>query len=212
MFGGSSLARADEAKKPAPAAEESAPAKKDDHGHDHGHAHDHDHDHDHASHDHASHDHAEDHSGHDHAAHDHAGHDHVHHDHEHGDSCAHHHAAPNGGSLVALGDHFAHLEMLLDAETGTLTAYVLDGEAEKSIRLKQEAIEVSVMVGPDRHLVTLGAVENVLTGETVGDSSEFRATVAALKGQERFAGQVKALSVRGQALKDVAFLYPEGNE
>lgn len=189
MFGGSVVARADGAKKPAPAAEESAPAKKDDHGHDHAHGHDHDH-----------------------AGHDHAGHDHAHHDHAHGESCDHHHAAPHGGALVALGDHFAHLEMLLDAETGTLTAYVLDGEAEKSIRLKQGAIEISVLVGSERHVVSLGAVENVLTGETVGDSSEFRATVEALQGQERFVGQVKALAVRGQELRDVSFLYPEGNE
>ena len=47
----------------------------------------------------------------------------------------HEHTAPHGGTLVALGEEFGHLELLLNKETGELTAYVLDGEAEKPVRL-----------------------------------------------------------------------------
>lgn len=36
---------------------------------------------------------------------------------------------------MALGEEFGHLELLLNKETGELTAYVLDGEAEKPVRL-----------------------------------------------------------------------------
>ncbi|MBK7495896.1 MAG: hypothetical protein IPI28_11060 [Candidatus Omnitrophica bacterium] len=62
-------------------------------------------------------------------AHDDHDHDHDHnhasdsHDHNHD----HHHAAPHGGTMVALGDHMAHLELVLDSQNGTLTAYILDG-------------------------------------------------------------------------------------
>ena len=52
---------------------------------------------------------------------------------------AHHeHTAPHGGTLVVFGNEFAHIELVLDQTTGKLTAYVLDGEAEKSVQTLTE--------------------------------------------------------------------------
>src|SRR4051812_8065508 len=64
--------------------------------------------------------------------------------HDHGGH-HHHHAekGPHGGALVAIGQDDAHLEIVLDAETGTLTAYVLDGEAEKAISIKQKNLQLA---------------------------------------------------------------------
>ena len=57
---------------------------------------------------------------------------------------AHEHHAPHGGSLQVFGKEFAHLELVLDAATGRLTAYALDGEAEGPVRLKQRLIRLRV--------------------------------------------------------------------
>jgi hypothetical protein len=56
----------------------------------------------------------------------------------------HEHHAPHDGTLVELGEEFAHLELVLNAQTGTLTVYVLDGEAEQSVRIAQPEIELTV--------------------------------------------------------------------
>lgn len=126
----------------------------------------------------------------------------------------HEHHAPRGGALIELGEEFAHLELLLDETTGTLTAYVLDGEAEQPVRLKDPALIVFAKVakgGPELR-VELAAVENKLTGEQKGDTSEFRGTDEHLKGLKSFDGRVERIMIKGQEFKDVRFIYPKGNE
>lgn len=150
--------------------------------------------------------------GDDHAGHDHADHDHDHDaDHGHGEA-GHVHKAPHGGTLVVLGEEFAHLELVLDAAAGQLTGYVVDGCAENSIRLAQPAIELRIGKDAAAFDVTLSATENSLTGEKAGDTSQFGGAAAGLKGLSRFEGIVKSVTVKGQTFKDVAFRYPEGNE
>ena len=65
---------------------------------------------------------------------------------------AHEHHPPHKGTLVEFGEEFAHLELVLDPATGKLTAYALDGEAEKAVRLKQT--EIVVETAPDNAIVT----------------------------------------------------------
>lgn len=43
-------------------------------------------------------------------------------------AAAHSHDAQHGGTMVELGEHEGHLEIVLDAATGTLTAYVYDAD------------------------------------------------------------------------------------
>ncbi len=128
----------------------------------------------------------------------------------------HEHAAPHGGALVDLGEgvgHVAHVEFVLDKEIGRLTAYVLDGEAENGIRLEQESIELIVTVpGRQSSPVELAAVANELTGEVVGDTSEFSATVESLIGVESFDAEIVSLYVKGKEFSSVMFGYPVGNE
>jgi len=122
----------------------------------------------------------------------------------------HAHAAPHGGTLVELGDEFAHLELLLDKETGRVTAFALDGEAEKPVRLSQPAVTLRITV-PDvlEPLdVELTAVENALTGEKAGDTSQFSATVPPLKGRDEFRGTITSIGIRGRSFARVAFRHP----
>jgi len=139
-------------------------------------------------------------------------------DHSHAHQ-GHAHQAPHNGALVALGDEFAHLELLLDVPTGRLTAYVLDGEPEKPVRVKQEWIEISVALAPkvgtkDREpfAVKLKAVASALTGEFAGDSSQFECQDDRLKNATDFDGKAVSIEVKGQIFKDVSFNFPKGNE
>lgn len=121
----------------------------------------------------------------------------------------HDHEAPHGGSLVELGDEYAHVELVLDSATGTLTAYVLDGEAEAAVRVTQATLVLRLEVpGRAPGPITLAAVENALTGETRGDTSQFQSVVPALKGVNRFHGSLAALTVRGREFRDVAVEFP----
>jgi hypothetical protein len=138
-------------------------------------------------------------------------------EHSHGHS--HAHTAPHGGTLVILGDHFAIVEVVLDAAVGKMTAYVLDGEAEKPVRISQPAIEILILKPgsstsgpPQRDLVKLEAVANPLTGEKSGDTSEFSTVSEVLKGKDHFDGIIQSVTLKGEEKKGVSFKFPEGNE
>jgi hypothetical protein len=118
-------------------------------------------------------------------------------------SHGHHHTAPHGGTLIRLGDEFAHIELVLDS--GKLTAYVLDGHAENAVRIEQKSLRISI----DGVDVDLAGVENPLTGEKVGDTSEFTGQI---KNVPRFTGRIPSVTIKGQTFKDVSFTFPEGNE
>ena len=127
------------------------------------------------------------------------GHDH-HHDHHHGG-----HAAPHGGLIAELGAHEAHVELLLDAEAGTLTLYALGAHAEKPVRLPDEGIDVQVPIGGETVTLTLEPIERELTGETVGDTSEFALTDPRLAGLESFAPTIPSLTMPTGTYTDVTF-------
>ena len=122
----------------------------------------------------------------------------------------HEHSAPHGGTLVELGEEFAHLEIVLDAATGKLTVFALDGEAEKAVRLKQPEIEITI--ANPATVVKLSGVANSLTGETASDTSEFAGQSDALKSAARFEGVIRAVTIKGQSFKGVTFNFPKGNE
>lgn len=123
----------------------------------------------------------------------------------------HEHKAPRGGALVGFGEEFAHLEIVLDEKTGKITAYVLDGEAEKSIQIAQEKIEIEVDK-PKKVSLELMAVENALTGEKKGATSEFSTESEELKGLKDFDAVIKSVKVKGKEFTEEKFNFPKGNE
>src|ERR1700761_7575184 len=54
----------------------------------------------------------------------------------------HEHHPPHGGTPVVLGNEEYHVELVLDAPTGKLQAFVLDGEMENFIRIAVNSIEI----------------------------------------------------------------------
>ncbi len=121
------------------------------------------------------------------------------------------HTAPHGGTLIAFGEEFAHLELVLDASNGELTAYALDGEAEKSVQIAQTEIEIEVE-NPRRFSIKITARENALTGEKLGATSEFRAASDELKNLKEFDARIKSITIRGREFKNTHFNFPKGNE
>lgn len=114
----------------------------------------------------------------------------------------HHHAPPHGGHLVELGEESAHLETVWSADSGRLTVYVLDSEAEKAIRSDTKELTVARAGGAPP--VVLKAESNPLTGETPGDTSQFGGKVEGLRGVIRWEGTLQSISVQGQTYTKVA--------
>jgi hypothetical protein len=124
---------------------------------------------------------------------------------------AHEHAAPHGGVLLELGEEFAHLELVIDRATGRLILYVLDGEAEKPVRLEVSEVELAIDPAPsvaDTLNIKLAAKSSVLTGETVGDTSQFEGQHEAFKTTGKISGRVLKVSVRGKEFADTPFEIP----
>ena len=129
----------------------------------------------------------------------------------------HEHHAPHDGTLVVLGEEFAHLEFVLTSQTGDITIYVLDGEAENPIRIEQESIELQIVTkkndsNNETSTLLFKPVSNVLTGEKKGDTSEFSAQSDQLKNQDSFEAIISDITVNGVEFNAVEFAYPEGNE
>ncbi len=129
----------------------------------------------------------------------------------------HHHDAPHGGALAVIGDHLAHLEVVFDPPNGKLTFYFLDAEARGAVRIADETIPILIRPldgdgAGTEHQVTMLAIENVLTGETRGATSQYEAIAPKLKGTQRFQVVIPRLVVRGLELSDFVCDYPGGNE
>jgi len=153
------------------------------------------------------------HDGHDHAA-DAAGASrggHEAHAEEHAAESAegHVHAAPHGGVLSAVGDHAAQLELLVEPAAQRVRLFVLDGCAEAPIRVSHPTLEVrwSAEDGAAQ-VLTLQAVESALTGERVGDTSEFRGDLPAGFADKAVTAVVPEITIRGVRFEDVALEMP----
>ena len=161
------------------------------------------------------------------------------HDLDHGHGHHHHHAekGPHDGTLVAIGQDDAHLELVLDAETGTLTAYVLDGHAEKAVAIKQKNLQLALTLehghaahghdaqghdeqGHDGE----GETKDELPESTFplmlaavspaadGTASEFSGQSDELKGAHEFEAALTSITIGETPFQGVNFKYPAGNE
>ena len=120
----------------------------------------------------------------------------------------HSHVAPHGGTLIELGAHAYNLELLRDRAAGKLTAWVLDGHAENFVRLPIPALEAVATVGVTPRPLSLKAVANAATGETVGNTSQFEVQADWLKGPEAFTVVVPSLEIRGSSFKEIKATFP----
>ena len=116
----------------------------------------------------------------------------------------HVHQAPHGGTLVEVGQHAYNVELVRDATAGKLTAYILDGHAENFIRIAAPSFELVAITGGERKPLTMKAVANTTTGETVGDTSQFEAQADWLKSIGEFPGMITSIDIKGTPFTNVA--------
>ena len=124
----------------------------------------------------------------------------------------HEHLAPHGGTLIALGDHQFNLELVHDATQGRLSAYILDAHAEKFVRIPLREFSLIALVKGEREVLTMAAVANAGTGETVGDTSEFVAQAPWLKYKVAFDALIPALEIRGATFEEIRFAFRSGSK
>ena len=124
--------------------------------------------------------------------------------HDHSARASHAHTAPHGGTLVEIGEHAYNLELLRDATTGKLTAWVLDGHAENFVCIRTQTLELVAMPGGKFTPLTLQAVANPSTGETVGDTSQFEVQADWLKTTANFSG-IFTVEIKGTKFEKVEF-------
>jgi hypothetical protein len=122
----------------------------------------------------------------------------------------HHHNPPHHGTPIALGAGDYHVELVLDASTGTLQAFVLDDEMEEFVRSSAPMITIATTRG-DPHEVVLSAVPNPETGETVGDTALFEGHAVWLRSAAEFEGVLKSITIRGTTYTEVKFSFPKGD-
>lgn len=145
--------------------------------------------------------------------------------HDHGHD--HHHAekGPHEGALVAFGDDVAHLEVVFDAAAGKITAYVLDGGAEKPVKIKADKLQLTFVTGHHHDddkdkkpaakdddektgAVTLEAVD----ADADGMATQFAGASEDLKGAEEFDAVLESIRFDKAEFKKQKFNWPEGNE
>jgi hypothetical protein len=125
-------------------------------------------------------------------------HSHDHHSHSH----PHTHAAPHGGVLIPLGEEEFQLEFVLLPEDETLGVYVLDGHVENFIRVSHPPLQVTA--GEDRAF-SLQPVASAATGETVENTSHFKARDPWFATNRSFSGMLKEITIRGKHYTQIPF-------
>lgn len=85
---------------------------------------------------------------------------------------------PHHGSLIELGDEEYHAEFVHDEEKGTVTIYILDSTAKKSVPVEAKALTVNVSAGGKAKQFELAA--SPMQGEAGGKSSRFTSSEEAL--------------------------------
>ena len=113
---------------------------------------------------------------------------------------------------MVLGEEVYHIELVRDPASGTLQAYLLDGEMDNYIRSKMTSFRITATVGGKEESVEMRAVADQATGETVGDSALFQGTEPWIKGAATFDGVIDSVSIRGSVFSKVSFNFPRGND
>jgi hypothetical protein len=133
------------------------------------------------------------------------GHAHADHASDHG---GHVHTAPHGGVLVELGEHAYNLELVVQPDAGRMLAYVLNGHADGFVRSPMPSIELWIMDGTESRTLVLQPTANVITGETVGNTSLFSGEADWLKRGAAFTGVIKTVSIGGARFEGIRFAIP----
>jgi len=133
-----------------------------------------------------------------------------HHDHSAHAGGTHVHQPLRGGILLELGPHGSgHNLELLRNEKDELEIFILDAHAENYIRIKQPNIELSL--NDRNHTLTLNAVPDSATGETVGNTSHFRSNQS-IANLLPLQGKITAIQIGSKNYVQTAFSFSKNSQ
>jgi hypothetical protein len=116
--------------------------------------------------------------------------------------------------LLNLGDHAAHLELVIDQRAGTLTAYFLDGTCLYPVCVPEKELSITFdEIGPDVSFdkfgtMTIHAVPNLDIQEAKGEASIFSETSEMLRMGDHFGATIKSFTVSWQMYENIGIGYP----
>lgn len=127
---------------------------------------------------------------------------------------AHVHRAPNGGTLIVLGMHSAHIELVLDSSTGQLDLYPFDGHAVHPYSLPAEPLALGIRLDGAGNWDKVELLPSRDPNERPTQKSAYRFTarIPSLVGKEQFQVRIPALELAGKNYAGVETSFPEGNE
>ena len=116
---------------------------------------------------------------------------------------AHIHQPLRGGVLMELGKHGSgyNLEILQNHED-QLEIFILDAHAENYVRIAQPSIELTLT--DSNQTMSLGAIADPATGETVGNSALFR-TESNISKNIPLQGILRSLKIGSKTYTDQPF-------
>jgi hypothetical protein len=120
---------------------------------------------------------------------------------------SHAHAPQQGGVLAELGEEEYHLEFTHGDSPGVLRAFVMDGEAEKFVRVDLPSFSATVRHDGRDIGVVFQAMASSATGERVGDTAFFEAATG-LSGRPAVTITVPVLALKGRSYRDIMVALP----
>ena len=105
------------------------------------------------------------------------------HSHSHTEDGGHSHGpGPHGGTIVELGNHEAHIEVILDHDGGTIDLYVFDAELKPMAADAAPLLNLRTGAGPRQLTSKKGSEDEshwtwkdeAITGESVHDGARLR--------------------------------------
>ena len=137
-------------------------------------------------------------------------------EHQHDESCESHgglhvHEPLLGGQLMALGEHGSgyNLELLID-EKNRFSVYILDAHAENFVRIQQESLQVHLS-DENKTSLTLGAVADSATGETIGNTSHFQ-TTESIDHLLPLGASIKLIEIGSNQYSGIDFVFPKDSQ
>jgi hypothetical protein len=122
------------------------------------------------------------------------------------------HAPPHGGTPVIVADDKFHLELVHDATTGKMQAYVLDGHLEGYVQVPETSFALVAKAGGKDEQLAFQRAPEPASGKVPEKSSVFEAQAEWLKSAKEFEGNFPVITLDGKTFTNISFSFPKGSK
>ena len=133
-------------------------------------------------------------------------------DSQRGEGDGHSHAPPHGGTPVVVAEHKYHLELVRDAATGLMQAYVLDDHLHDFIKVPETNFTLVAKLGSQTERLEFQRVTNAMSPNPTDPSFQFEARADWVKGATNFEGVIFSITLKGQTFTNVIFPFLKGTQ